>query len=176
MIVVVDIIAEVVAEVSARLLPAFSTLDGNITGVHYLHGHPREILETLAQKDKSENFKFDKYPLICLFQDFVEKDLGEHIQPSLNIVFCKSTVATYKASERYEKNFKPYLYPMYEAFMQALKTHRNFEGYEAKELTKIDRLFWGRVGVGGNEKNMFNDKLDAIEIIHLKTNFKKQLC
>jgi len=37
---------------------------------------------------------------------------------------------------------------------------------------KIDRLFWGRSGLYGNEGNIFNDHLDAIEIQNLSLSLR----
>lgn len=173
--IVVEMIGEVVDKVSSRLTPQFKQLDKHIEGVQYLHGHPKEIIETLMQRDKSESYRFRKYPLICLFQDFPERDLGVFLEASLNVIICKGTVATYKADERYEHNFKPFLYPIYKTFLQELVSHKDFELYYPKDLTKIDRLFWGKIGVGGNERNIFNDKLDAIELL-FKIKVKKERC
>lgn len=173
---VVDYIEEVAAKVSSKLTAEFQSIDSAITGVHYLHGHPKEIIETLAQRDKSERFMFDKYPLIALFQDFPEKVINNYsIEVNLNIVFCKSTLPEYKADERYNKNFYPFLYPMYEEFMKALSKHPNTAKYHS-EYTKIDRLFWGKTGLYGNTANAFNDHLDALELVNLKILINNLTC
>ena len=174
--IVVDVIEEVVEKVSAKMLTDLQALDPNITGVHYLHGHPVEIVETLAQRDQSETYVFKKYPLICLFQDFPEKHIGkELIEANLNIVICKSTIPTYKAKERYAMNFKPYLYPIYDEFLRQVQKDRRVEGY-SQEHTKVDRLFWGRSAVNGNVANKFNDYLDAIELINFKIKLNLTTC
>jgi hypothetical protein len=165
---VVKYIGEIVAGVSKKLTPAFKELDSYITGVHYIHGHPKEIIETLSQLDKSDKLMFNKYPLIALFQDFPERVINNYsIEVNLNVVFCKSTLPEYKAKERYEKNFYPYLYPMYSEFVKILSKHKNTSRYYP-EYTKIDRLFWGKNGLYGNTGNTFNDHLDALEIVNFK--------
>lgn len=173
---VVDYIGQIVSKVSAKLIADFKEIDPLITGVHYLHGHPKEVIETLAQRDKSEKFMFDKYPLIALFQDFPEKVVNNYsVEVNLNIVFCKSTLPDYKANERYGKNFYPFLYPMYEEFMKALFKHPNTTKYHS-EYTKIDRLFWGKSGLYGNTGNTFNDHLDALELVNLKILINNLTC
>lgn len=104
---VVEFFGGIVESISAKLLTDLKQIDKNITGVHYLHGHPQEIIETLQQKDKSEKYQFEKYPLVCLFQDFPEKINPKTglIEVSLHIVICNSSRPDYKAPERYDTNF-----------------------------------------------------------------------
>lgn len=169
-IVVVELMGKVVEKVSARLTPRFQAIDPNITGVHYLHGHPREIIETLIQRDNSNNFMFKKYPLVALFQDFEEIDDESTgtIEARLHMIICRATLPEYKAQERYDKNFKPFLYPIYEELKKELMSNPNLLGYSALKISKYDRLYWGRqIAYAGGEANRFQDYLDAIEIINL---------
>lgn len=169
--VIVDEIREVANKVSNALTPQLVALDPNITGVHYEHGHPMEIIKTLKEKDESKTFKFKRYPLIALFQDFPETHniKGFQCETTLHLIIAKTTLPNYKAEKRYEKNFKPFLYPIYEKFKYELGRHKAFQvsGGEAPH-TKIDRLFWGREGLLGNTANMFDDWIDCIEIKNLK--------
>lgn len=168
--IVVDLIREVVKRVSDNLTPQLQALDSRITGVHYLHGHPIEILETLAQKDKSNKFRFDKYPLIALFEDIEENNAGNYLNSSggLNIIIARATRPEYKADVRREKNFKPFLYPLFENFMQEYKRMEGLSLLPAHiSYRKIDRLYWGRSGLYRNSANIGNDFIDAIEIQNL---------
>jgi len=176
---IVDEIETIVGAVSAALLTYLQGIDSAITAVHYQHGHPKEIIETLMQKDKSTTLQFTKYPLIALFQDFPEahnQQLGIDNEATLHIVIVQSTLATYKANERYTRNFKPILYPIYNEFLKQITLSAKFMNYGIQTLghTKIDRLFWGKEGLYGNEGNIFNDRLDCIEIrdLKLKVNLK----
>ena len=72
-IVKVDLFRDIVAAVSSKLSPLLQEYDPVITGVHYLHGHPMEIIETLADYSKGSTTKYDRFPLIALFQDFPEQ-------------------------------------------------------------------------------------------------------
>lgn len=176
---IVDIFGSVVEAVSTALTPTLKEYDSAITGVHYLHGHPVEIIETLTQRDKSTKFQFDKYPLVALFQDFPENhngQLGIDNEATLHIVIAYSSLATYKSPERYAKKFKPVLYPIYLELLKQIVLSSKFLNYGIQTLqhTKIDRLFWGKEGLYGNTGNTFNDMLDCIEIrdLKLKVNLK----
>lgn len=176
---IVDIFGSVVEAVSAAMLPTLQAYDSAITGVHYLHGHPVEIIETLTQRDKSDTWRYKKYPLVALFQDFPEShngQIGIDNEATLHIVIAYSSIATYKSPERYAKKFKPVLYPIYLELMNQIVLSAKFLNYGVSTIPhiKIDRLFWGKEGLYGNTGNVFNDMLDCIEIrdLKLKVNLK----
>lgn len=174
---IVDIISEAVARTSDKLLPQLQKYDNLIQGVHYDHGHPVEIIETLKQKDKSDTLVFKKYPAVFLFQDFKEtvSQAGIATSARLHILIVAATSREYKASERYDKNFRPILYPIYlELKNQILKSGKVLA--DVLSFEKTDRLFWGKQGLYGNEGNVFNDYLDAIEIQNLDLKFYKPVC
>lgn len=175
-----DIIREVVAKVSEKLTPGFKLLDDGITGVHYEHGHPVEISNILAEKKDSE-FVFQKYPLIALLQDFPEKmGVNDAIasEPTLHLIIARSTMPNFRATQRYDYNFKPYLYPAYMEFLHQLGKHKAVATFTPGQIahTKIDRLFWGVEGQYGNSKNIFLDNLDIIEIKDLKIKLLTNYC
>lgn len=178
----VDIFRDLVNRVSSILTPGFKALDPNIEGVHYLHGHPIEIIDTLRQRDKSQSFKFKKYPLVGLFQDFAEVRpgiAGIAYRTRLHFIIAKATRPEYKSDERYANNFKPFLYPIYQELMARIANHKMFMGYlETDGLvhTKIDRLFWGKEGLYANEANIFEDFLDCIEVRDLELNVYSNFC
>jgi hypothetical protein len=178
---IVDKFGEVVTAVSAALTPSLVAYDSLITGVHYLHGHPTEIIETLTQKDKSDTFKFTKYPLVALFQDFPEahnQQIGIDNEATLHIIIAYSSRPTYKAEERYTLKFKPVIYPIYLELLKQITLNKAFLNYGIQNLghTKIDRLYWGREGLYGNTGNVFNDFLDCIEIRDLKLKINLKNC
>lgn len=165
---IVDIVEGLVQNVSTRITPQLQAFDALITGVNYEHGHPLEIIETMNQKDESETFVYDKYPLVALFQDFPEDDetFGVEGVASLHLIIARATNPDYKATERYAENFNPILQPIYEMLMQEFCYSPYFMEYSVTKIkrTKIDRLYWGREGLWKNEKNVFNDFIDCIEL------------
>jgi len=169
---IVEIFEAIVARVESRLLESFQALDPKIEGIHYDHGHPLEIIETLKQKDSSQTFRFQKYPLVCLFQDFPETNGGTGFERevTLHLIIAKGTKKEYKAKERYTHNFKPFLLPVYDILLEEINRDKNFQTYGVSKIAhqKWDRLYWGRNGLFGNQSNIFNDYLDVVEIKNLK--------
>jgi len=160
---IVDIFEDIVADVREqwdiqnRLAP------------YYLHGHPKAILKTLSQRDKSDQWKYRKYPLIALFQDIGEtKGQNPMIEMTVSprIIIADKTKREYDSDDRYDNEFKPILYPLYELLKDSMYHVGNFNvGYpDMIQDEKHDRLFWGSEGLGGNEQLLFNDYLDVIDI------------
>lgn len=184
-IIFVDIFRDIVAQVSADLLNDLQQLDPEITGVHYLHGHPLEIIDTLRQRDRADwdhPEKYQRYPLVALFQDFPERRYSEPgiaFSPRFHIIIANPTMPEYKSDQRYDFNFRPILYPIYNQLMYRISKHKMFMGYGGTDgisHTKIDRLFWGREGLYANEANVFDDFLDCIEIIDLELSTYSKFC
>ena len=147
-----------------------------IEGIFYQYGPGLEVSETLAQKDMSQTQISKKYPLIVLFSGFEERidnSLGIYEAANINIVIVYQTTTSMKTSERYDRNFRPVLYPIYHAFIT--------------QLEQSGRLMWNN-GVVAHRKtdkpyydpakdvNGGNDFLDAIEITDLNLSFYNQIC
>lgn len=149
----------------------------------YMYGHPLEIINTLSKKDNHAVQKYNKYPLIALFQDFTET-MGEHqATPSavqdMNLIIAVNTSPDYTAENRYDNTFKTVLYPLYDLLIKHIVKSKWFRNIDPGLVPhqKIDRLFWGRSGLYGNEGNIFNDHIDAIEIQNLGLELRlKQNC
>lgn len=176
----VDIIEEIVTSVRDDTdKPAALDTDEPF----YMYGHPLEIINTLSKKDRHDVQKYNKYPIIALFQDFTET-MGEHqaVQSSvqdLNIIIAVNTSPDYVSSERYTNTFKTVLYPLYNLLIKHIVKSKWFRNIDPGLVphTKIDRVYWGRSGLYGNEGNVFNDHIDAIEIQDLSLELRlKQNC
>lgn len=178
--IIVEEVKKIVQNVSDVLTPKFKNLDQYIEAVHYLHGHPLEVAQTLSERTKA-GFSFKKYPLIALLQDFPERHgikEGFEMEVNLHLLICKSTQPTYKAEKRYEVNFKPFLYPIYDELLNQIHKSKVFvtDSVETISHTKIDRLYWGTEGAMSNKANIFLDHLDIIEVKELKLFIKKNYC
>ena len=158
----VDIFGTIVTAVRADYDPV-----GGLTP-YYLYGHPQDIFGILAEKDNDATFKFQKYPLICLFQDFEEDtdDAGTTIT-GITIVIVTETSADYRAKDRYENIFTPTLQPLYESLLLHIRQSSDVYSNDMYKHKKIDRLYWGKGDEFGNSGNIGNDKLDAIVITGL---------
>ena len=134
------------------------------THVFYLHGHRMEIASTLAEMSANSALKYQKFPLICLFQDFTERvDLvGREV--TLNLAIMTDTRPEYKSDERYENSFVNCLYPLHDLLIKYMARNKDIEGIKF-EYDKTDRLYWGKSAIDGS---VVNDFVDAIEITNLK--------
>lgn len=137
---------------------------------YYMFGHRLEIANQLLQKDKDNVYMHQKYPLVALRQDFEEQVSNGLLTCTLNLAIIDFTDKNYTAEQRYENVFKPVLYPLYAKFIIALRQEGfMWPGWQnAPPHTKIDRPFWGIAQQEKNVKNIFNDPIDAIEILNLK--------
>lgn len=192
-----DIIGEIVQDTSDAVVNKITgktlleTIQDNETAalgstmiqqIRYSKSSFDELIETLAQLDKSGEERYNKYPLIHLVQDiYVERgdDVGLYGTSSLNIVFIHQTVQTYKIDDRDAKVFKPVLYPMYYEFMNQLKKSNwvfgSFADTGEFRHRFIKRAFWGNRNLQGS-KNILNDYVDAIEIQNLFIKFNFSNC
>lgn len=146
----------------------------------YRYGHRVEIAKLLDEQNRKTGAeKVKKYPLIALRLD-TEETISDGIWHfNLNIAIVEWTDKNYDAAQRYENVYKPVLYPLYERFMEALKQSGlffwdNMAAYPPH--TKIDRLYYGTIGSEGNQKRVFSDPLDAIEIQNLRLNQTLKNC
>lgn len=162
---IVDIFSDIVSEVQVE----YDT--ENSEKPFYEYGHPLEIVNTLVQKTNNTSYRAKKFPMICLFQDFKETmDVEGRSADGLNLVICTDTQPTYSASDRYTNTFKTILYPLWDMLIKYMK-QSNKINQNVFEYDKYDRLYWGKQGLYGNTGNIFNDYLDAIEIMNLSLNF-----
>lgn len=138
---------------------------------YYLFGHPLDIVNILKKRNDSGTFQYQKYPLICLFQDFEEESTDYGVNARLQMLIVNSTKPEYVADDRYINNFEPILYPILEQFERALKVSKDVEFID-NNYSKTDKLYLGKNGIYGSDGNIFNDFLDAIEINNLNLKFK----
>ncbi len=162
--------ATLIAALTAGI-PALNS-NGYAVGMpYYMYGHRREIANRLLEMDEDRVLKYKKYPLVALRLDIPEEHEDGIIKFRLNIAIVMRTDQNWNAEERYPLVLKPVLYPLYESFLRNFKTAGLFmwEGDQSEPPhTKLDRPYWGIEEGEGNVANIFNDPLDAIELIDLR--------
>jgi hypothetical protein len=176
MIAVVDIIGDVVRATSARVQQKHGF------EVFYQHGHIREISQTLQSYSATSEFRSRKYPAVFLLQDFAERvgaKYGE-VGVRLMLLIVAESGSEYRSPERYEKVFKPVLYPIYGELMRQIgKDARLSVPYGGAPHDKVDRLFLSSALVEHTTKGealLFNDHLDAIEVSGLELSIQADQC
>lgn len=146
----------------------------------YMYGHVLEINNRLKERNKDIVNKDRRYPLIALRLDIAEPLRDDVYQYSLNMAIITVTQPGYNAEERMANVFKPKLYPLFQLLMKQFQKSGLFMwpvGIDMPEHTKIDRPFWGEGytqgstgNAPGSTKQLFDDPVDAIEIVNLKLN------
>lgn len=172
----------IVSAVSAKLTPSLKLVDVNITGVHYQYGHPLEIIKTIKHFDEGVASKFKKYPLVAFFLDSTisRGELGFYGEQEINLAIiraCKDANQT--AKQRDELNFIPVLTPIYLALMEEIALRGDLLKVQSAEQIPhrvTNRYYWGKDGLFGNDANIFNDWVDAIEINNMRLKINLDYC
>lgn len=146
--------------------------ESSIQGIGYFYGHPQEIIQRLKEMSESPTGKYQMWPAVFLFTDVKispSSVKGLYGDVSLNMVIAYQTQPDFTAADRMEKNFLPILRPIYEELIYAIAYSGYFWVQSPKHLlgNDTDRLYWGREAIYGNDGNIFNDRIDAIEIKNL---------
>lgn len=145
----------------------------------YMYGHRGEIAGRITEKTKNANTKHKRYPLIALKMDIAETARGEVRDFRLNIVIVTLSDAKSTTDQRMTTTFKPILYPLYQKFMTKFVNSGLFfwEGDQTyPPHIKLDRPFWGTEAKEGNLKNIFDDPVDAIELVDLRFSMREKFC
>lgn len=177
---IVHILQEVVDAASAKQLAYLQTINPNYSGIRFDYGHPSDIVAKLVSFSGTEAYRYQKYPLIGLFLDFPQtKGTGVHVtsKVTLSMFIAVGTQQSYTPQQRTQNSFIPLLYPIRDAFFDALKKHPNVLKPEGNlfRYDQIDRYQWGKGGLeyyNNGQKNVFNDYIDAIELVGLEIDFK----
>lgn len=168
---ITEVIGEVVALASAKVLEELQKTDPTITGVHYLYGHYSDIRERLIAKAKVNELSF---PLVVLFEDFKIQHRtnvpGVTGLADMTLIILHTSKNDVTREQRQERVFKPILYPIYLAFLKALKDSGKFMIYNAAAIQhdQINRPHWGDPALYGNKGYLFDRCLDGIELSNLQ--------
>lgn len=157
---------------SVDVVKVIKDVVATIPDVFFEHGEGIEVFNTLLSNSK---VNIETFPLIYLKQDFKETSdpIKETTNVSLTIYIITPTEIHIKAADRMDATFRPILYPLYEALMNALNNYRVIEKEQSKPWhshDKWDRLFWGTQKIEGNTP------LDVIEIENLELKIINKRC
>lgn len=146
------------------------TVDGE-TAPFYAYGHRLEIARALQLRSRDKVFKIRRYPLIALKMPFIESLNNGINTVKLNIGIFAYTDKNLSTPQRMAQIFEPTLIPLYDMFIEALRDSGLFSWAGDQEIPphqKILRPLFGIQTEEGSDRNIFNDPLDAIEIIDLE--------
>ena len=160
MIVVEDILSKVVKRASI-------TIDIDLS---FQYGALREIVENLNTLGKGGKVK---YPLVALIEPFRQRITDDGTRANLRLLIATMTSKTLKADERLEQNYKPILFPAYEALIDEIK---RVTASSTLEHTLINHFEMGRESLQGYDKAILDDHVDAIEINDMNVLFRENKC
>lgn len=157
-----------ISKTSGQAITTFGSYKANAP--YYDHGPVKELIETLAQKSKSEDHRGQRFPLIWLVNPTPEEKAKSPVVYSetdnLKIVLMKDTQPNLKETERFDLNFKPILRPLCDKFIYYIMQSASIVGTKNTDFPRreIYLPFYGGESTG----NIINDFIDAIEITNLK--------
>lgn len=165
---VVDVIRDVVANCSAKLLPTLQGIDSLITSIHYKYGHYTDIQAELLQESKN---RLNRYPLVALFEDHAISHSKEGLTgvANLKIIILYLSRPDRTRQWREDNVFRPILYPIYNEFLRQLFLSGKFNVYSQDQIkhVQINRPHWGDPALYRNDAYLFTDVLDGIELSNL---------
>lgn len=147
--------------------------------VNYVFGDSSYMREYLLRMGKFRGKEPVKYPLIGLYSPFNEyRDSNEYdCKADVNLIIAVNTLDSYTNNERLEISFKKILRPLYEGFIEELKSQKRFDfGYGPVKHVYSENYSFGRRGAVDVDGESLNDKIDAIEIKNLELTIKKENC
>lgn len=145
---------------------------------YYMYGRPQKIAALLSEKDEDKEWKYKKYPLVILFQEFTETRGGELFDSvaDVTLAFVAQADPQNRTLNRDDSNFVNVLYPIYDLFFEELQASALFDtltGAEALSHDLTESPYWGTEGQYGNTANIMNDTLDALFVENLNLRLNK---
>lgn len=156
-----------------------------ITGVHYMYGHMLEIVNQVQLLSGGNQSAFDKYPLVAFLLDskVTRRDKTQYGQQNCHIVIinqCYDAQGNETAKQRDINNFEPILTPIYMELIKQVSLRGDlFLGMNGESSVSHDvtnRYYWGKSELFANTKNIFMDRVDAIEIENMQLTINLNYC
>ena len=145
--------------------------------LYFMQGNIIEVNTRLQGMTNSPQHKGKKYPLVVLFRDLKEKISQERhgFGTSFNAKFAIFTLTDpkYTSDQREEKTFTPILRPILEKMITNISASSIF-GMPTVEQMKIEKWDCFFYGSSQNNKNIFGDYLDAIEVPNISLVLKSK--
>lgn len=161
----------------------FATETGTWTAnkPYFICSHVLTCANILKEKDKTDTYKFQKYPLIFLVDEIenqVNRELtnNSYITTSIKILFLYTIDYNKTSNEpetQYKNIIKPILLPLKESFIVAMENSPKVVGNKINYSYQIHTNY-GLSSTYGNESNIFPDWLACIEVTIPEVKIYKQ--
>lgn len=137
----------------------------------FFNGRRKEVVNKVSDLEKFNSVKV--FPMIALNGDYQYTRRGTLIDYKLNLLIAVSTTSELSTEEREANNYIPILYPAYEKFIDYFGKIGLFMWDASTDLKSpphqpINRYYYGTNDSDGNLKNMFNEPVDAIELVNFE--------
>lgn len=157
----------------ARVNTIFSTRPTDPFTVYYDKGIYTQVAKNIY---KLANATF---PLVWLVMNFVENfgdDLEIAYSTTAHLIIAMPTDEKFTQEQRDEQKFKPRLIPIYDTLIDEIWKDENLQFEGPKESVKHKRSlnpYWGGGPTNGTDnKNLFDNYIDAIQVIGLELKIK----
>lgn len=146
-----------------------------VKDLFFMHGNVKEITNVLKSMSDGSETKDKKYPLIALFRDVKEEleeqrfGFGSSFNAHLGIF--NVTNPKLRAEDRKVTSFDNILIPIFEEFIRQL-SHSVAFGQPRVNDMKIIKWDCYLYGSSLNDKNIFGDYVDAIDIERISLKLK----
>lgn len=144
----------------------------------YTFGSFKELQKLLIDKSKEQE---DRYPLLFLLLDLEEEmeSEGKNVSASSQTyILLNSTNKAWTSTQRMENQYKTVLYPLYESFINTIKSSIYFldslDEYNNLPHIRKDRFYYS--STDAKEQNVLSAYLDAIEINNLELKLSQEVC
>lgn len=159
-----DIAEEITATAEAKLQ------EGVALSLFFDHGSHEDVLLMLQEKEGNP-IKPKKYPLVWMVTPF--KELSEkmvYATSDWHFVVAYYTDQNYSMQERRDKVYKPILYPVCQALLNAIKDSPKLVRKFTLDYEKMDLQF-GKVDMKGGR--LLNDFVDVVDLKIKNVQIKK---
>lgn len=136
---------------------------------YFYAGHRLSIGNILT--NRSINNSQQSFPFVALRLGTPFTMVDGYPSYKLNILIATDTKKDIRETKRVDQKFIPTLYPLYDSFFKSLRDSGLFRwaGYQKMpDHIAAERFFLGVQGQEKNERNIFPEPIDAIEIMDLK--------
>lgn len=157
---IVDIFKDVVTEMNKTV------------ECYYLHGRSVEVSSILTSVMKTNT---KTTPLVYLVENIEETPNPEDltVSASLTIFIATTTKSTIRSEERHNTVFKPILYPIYEALIDAIIKNKDIRFEYGKEFPSHKKT---DIPFADGDSLIANKSFDAIKIENLELKFVIKKC
>jgi len=111
-----------------------------------------------------------KYPFFFINSTAVEYDRQNPQETIISvgeIVIATKSLSEWTSEQRRSKSFEPILVPFLETFLEQVRV--NSQGVVLSEEGKVKlHYFYGKQGLYGTDGNVFEDAVDAIQLLNFK--------